>query len=101
MSIENFRRQLEAKELQPYGKHSPFREMLEQLIDTLVRLDREAWLGESCGHRARENGVQGNSYKRNGVPNASGSWKLPVTKISYSLETRRFPNAMNSCQRGS
>ena len=45
----------------------------------VVRLDREAWLGASCDHRAGENGVQGNGYKRDGVPNASGSRKLPVT----------------------
>ena len=28
MSIEDFKTQLDAKELQSYGEHSPFREML-------------------------------------------------------------------------
>ena len=39
MSIEDFKRQLGAKELQSYGKHSLCRELLEQLTDMLVRLD--------------------------------------------------------------
>ena len=51
MSIENFKRQLDAKELQSYGEHSPFREMLEQLIGMLVRLDREACLGVGYDHK--------------------------------------------------
>ena len=54
MSTENFNRQLDAKESQSYGKHSPFREMLEQLIDTLVRLDREAYVGVGNDHRVSD-----------------------------------------------
>ena len=44
MSIEDFRRELDAKELQSYGEHSPFREMLEQSIRALIRLKRKAYL---------------------------------------------------------
>ena len=82
------------------GKVSPVRELLEQLIDMVVCLDREARLGVSYGHRAGETGVYGNGYKPDGVPNASGSWKLLVAKISYSVDTPLFPNAMNSGQLG-
>ena len=51
MSIENFKRQLYAKELHTYGEHSPFREMLEQLSGTLVRLERENTRGLNYDHR--------------------------------------------------
>ena len=49
----------------------------------VIGLDREARLGVRCGHRAGEIGVYGNGYKSDGVPNASGSWTLLVTKISF------------------
>ena len=51
MSIEDSKRLLDALALQSHGKLSPFREMLEQLIDMLVRLDREAYLGVDFDHR--------------------------------------------------
>ena len=45
MSIEDSKRHLDAKASQSHGKLSPFRELLDQLIDMFVRLDREAHLG--------------------------------------------------------
>ena len=57
-------------EIRSQGKVSKVRELLEQLYDMVVRLNREARLGVSCGHRAGENGVYGNGYKPDGVPNA-------------------------------
>ena len=67
----------------------------------VVRVDREARLEVSCGHRAGEIGVYENGYKPDGVPNPSGTWKLLGTKISYSVDTPFFPNAMNYGQLGS
>ena len=69
-------------ETRSQGKVSPVRELLEQLFDMVVRLDCEARLGVSYGHKAGEIGVYGNGYKPDGVPNASGSSKFLVTKIS-------------------
>lgn len=42
--MEDFKGQLDAKEFRPDEKRYMLREMLEQLIGTLVRLDREAHL---------------------------------------------------------
>ena len=36
MSIEDYKRQLDAQTLQFHGKLSPFRELLEQLFDMVV-----------------------------------------------------------------
>ena len=79
---------------------STVRELLEPSFDMVACLDREARLGVSYGHRGGETGVYGNGYKPECVPNASGSWKLLVIKISYSVDIPLFPNAMNSGQRG-
>lgn len=83
------------------GKVSPERKLLEQLFDMVVGPDCEARLGMSYGHKAGEIGVNGNGYKPDGFPNASGSSKLLVTKISYLVDTPLLPNAMNSGLRDS
>ena len=46
--------------MQSQDKVSPVRELLEQLFDLVVRLDCEARLGLSYGHKAGEIGVYGN-----------------------------------------
>ena len=50
MSIEDYTRQREVMEMQSQGKVSKVGELLEQLYDMVVRLDREARLGVNCGH---------------------------------------------------
>ena len=44
-------------EMRSKGKVSKVRELLEQLYDMIVCLDREARLGVTCDHRAGEIGV--------------------------------------------
>ena len=82
------------------SKVSTVRELLAKSFDLVVCLDREERLGVSYGHRAGETGVYGNGYKPDGVSNESGWWKLLISKISYSVNTPLFRNAMNSGQRG-
>ena len=82
------------------SKVSTVRELLAKSFDMVVCLDHEESLGVSYGLRAGETGVYGNGYKPDGVSNESGSWKLLVSKISYSVNTPLFLDAMNSGQRG-
>ena len=49
MSIEDYKRHLDAQALQSDGKLSPSRELLEQLIDMVFRLDREVYHGVGAG----------------------------------------------------
>ena len=51
MSIEDYKRDLDALALRSHGKLSPFTELLEQLIDMLVRLDHEAYIGVNSDYR--------------------------------------------------
>ena len=101
MSIENFKRQLDTKELQSYGKHSPFREMLEQLIDTLVRLDREAYVGVGNDHRVSDVSGYRNGYNPTSVTHASGSLNSMASQVSSSADTPLYPNIINRGQRSS
>ena len=69
MKLEDYNRQQNAMELRSYGKHSPFTEPLEHLIDMLVRLDREAYLGIGFDQRVDEvcdyrNGYNPPEYQR-------------------------------------
>ena len=73
MSIEDYKRHLDAQALQSHGKLSPSRELLEQLIDMAVRLDREANLGVSTDHRLGDNGGYRNGYNHDGATNALSS----------------------------
>ena len=101
MSIEDFKRQLDVNELQSYGKHSPFREMLEQLIDTLVRLDREAYVGVGYDHRVSDVSGYRNGYNPTSVTHASGSLNSMASQVSSSTDTPLYPNIINRGQRSS
>ena len=87
MSIKDFKRQLDAKELQSYGKHSPAGEMLEQLIDTLVRLDREAYVGVGNDHRVSDVSGNRNGYNPTSVTHVSCSMNSMASQVSSSAET--------------
>ena len=50
MSIEDYTRQREVMEMWFLGKVSMVRDLLEQLYDMVVRLNRETRLAVSCGH---------------------------------------------------
>ena len=101
MSIEDFKRQLDANELQSYGKHSPFREMLEQLIETLVRLDREAYVGVGYDHRVSDVSGYRNGSNPTSVTHASGSLNSMASQVSRSADTPLYPNIINRGQRSS
>ncbi len=57
MSLDDYRRQQNAMDLPFQRNLSPFRESLEQLLDTVVRRDREGCLGVSYGHCVGEIGA--------------------------------------------
>ena len=99
MSLEGYKHQRDAMDVPSQGNLSPFRELLEQLLDTVVRLDREASLGVSYGHRVGEVGGYRNGYKPEGLPNTSGSLNLLASKISGSLDTPLYSDTMNRGQR--
>ncbi len=101
MNIEDYKRQRDAMKFPSQENLSPFKELLEQLFDMVVRLDREACLGGSYGHRVGENGGYRNGYKTDGLPNASGSLNLLSSKTSSSIDTPLYPNTMDSSQRSS
>ena len=73
MSIEDYKRHLDAQALQSHGKLSPSRELLEQLIDMVFRLDREVYLGVGADHRAGDISCYRHGYNPDGATNASGS----------------------------
>ena len=56
MSAEDYNRQRDVIEMQSHGKISPIRQLLEQLFDMVVRLDREASFGVSYAHQVGEIG---------------------------------------------
>ena len=101
MSMEDIKGQLDAKEFRTDEKRYLFREMLEQLIGTLVRLDREAHLrvgydhcvGVVCGYR--------NGCNPAGVHNTSDSLNSLASQISNSVGTPLYLNTINRGQRNS
>ncbi len=101
MSIEDYKRQRDAMEVPSHGNLSPVRELLQQLLDTVVRLDREASLGGGYGHRVGEFGGHRNGYKPEGLPNTSGSLNSLASKVSGSVDTPLYPETMNRGQRSS
>ena len=101
MRIEDYKRQRDAMEVPSHGNLSPFREVLEQLLDTVVRLDREASLGGGYSHQVGEIGGHRNGYKPEGLPNTSGSLNLLASRISGSADTPLYPETMNRGQRSS
>ena len=101
MSIEDYKRPLDAQALQFHGKLFPSRELLEQLIDIVFRLDREVYLGVGADHRA--GGVSGyrHGYNPDGTTNASGSLNLLPSQRSSSVNTPLYASTINRGQRSS
>ena len=87
MSIEDYNRHLDARALQSNGKLSQSRELLEQLIDMVFRLDREAYLGVDTDHRAGDISGYKNGYNPDGATNASCLLNLLPSQISSSVNT--------------
>ncbi len=71
------------------------------MLDTVVRLDREASLGVSYGHRVGEIGGYTNGYKPEDLPKAKGFLNLRATKISGAFDTPLYSDTMNRGQRSS
>ena len=87
MSIEDYKRQRNAMEVPSQGNLSPSR----ALLDTVVRLVREASLGGSYSHRVGEIGGYRNGYKPGGgLPNASGSLNLRASNDIRFVEFAGF-----------
>ena len=101
MSIEEYNRQRDAKEMQSQGKLSPIRELLEQLFDMVVRLDHEGRFGASYAPRVGEVGGYRNGYIPDGVSSASGSLHSLASKISDTVDIPLYRNAVNRGQRSS
>ena len=99
MSIEDYKRHLDAQALQSHGKLSPVRELLEQLIDMVFRLDREAYLGVGADHRAGDISGYRNGYNPDGATNASYSLNLFPSQIFSSVNTPFYPSTINRGQR--
>ena len=99
MSIDDYKRQLDAQALQSHGKLSPFRELLEQLFDMIVRLDRKAYLRVGSNHRLGDIGGYRNGYNPDGATNASGSLNFLPSQTSSSVNTPLYPSANNRGQR--
>ena len=101
MSIENYKRHRDAQEIQSDGKLSPIRELLEQLFEMVVRLDREASLGVSYAHRVGDIGGYRSGYLPDGAPKTSGSLSSLTPTISDTVDTPLYRNTMNRGQRSS
>ena len=101
MSIEDYNRQRDVKDIQSQGKLSPIRELLEQLFDMVVRLDHEGRFGASYAPRVGEVGGYRNGYVPDGVSSASGSLNSVVSKIPDTVDIPLYRNAVNRGQRSS
>ena len=101
MSIEDYKRHLDAQALQSHGKLSPSRELLEQLIDMVFRLDREAYLGGGTDHRAGDISGYRLGYNPDDATNASCSLNLQPSQISSSVNTPLYASTFNRRQRSS
>ena len=99
MSIEDYNRQRDVKEVPSQGKLSPIRELLEQLFDMVVRLDHEGRFSAGYAPRVGEGGGYGNGYIPDGVANASGSLNSLSSKISDTVDIPLYRNAVNRGQR--
>ena len=75
--------------------------MFEQLIDTLVRLDREAYVGVGYGHRVSDVSGYRNGFNPTSVTHASGSLNSMASQVSSSTDTPLYPNIINRGQRSS
>ena len=98
MSIENFTRQLYTKELRSYGEHSLFREMLEQLSGTLVRLERENTRGVNYGLLGSDNVSNTNSHKPNGMSRSSVTLNRLVSSETSPVDTPLYLSTFNRGQ---
>ena len=101
MSIEDYNRHLDAQALQSHGKLSPSRELLEQLIDLVFRLDREVYLGVAADHRAGDISGYRRGYNPDGATNASGSLNLLPSQVSSSVKLPLYASTINPGQRSS
>ena len=99
MPQEDYKRQLNAKEFQSYAKHSPFREPLEHLFNTLIRLGHEEYLDLFYVHRVRDISGYRNGYKTEGIANASSPLNLQASQISFSIDTSLYSSTLTSGQR--
>ena len=72
---------------------------MEQLIDMVFRLDREAFLGVGADHRAGEISGYRNGYNSHSATNASVSLNLLPSQISSSGNTPLHSSTINRGQR--
>lgn len=101
MNIEDYKRQLDAKELRSHGKLSPFRELLEQFIDMVFQLDREAYLVVGVDYRAGDTSGYRICYNPDGANNESCSLNLLPSQISSFVNTPLYSSTINRSQRSS
>ena len=101
MSIEDYKCHLDAQALQSHGKLSPSRELLEQLIDMVFRLEREVYLGVGADHRAGDISGYRHGYNPDGATNASCSFNLLPSQISGSVKLPLSASTINIGQRSS
>ena len=92
MSIENFKHQLYAKELRSYGEPSLFREILEQLSGTLVRLERENTRGVNYDLRGSDNVSYTDSHKPNGISRSPVTLNRLVSSKTSPVDTPLYPS---------
>ena len=101
MIIEDYIRHLDADALRSHGKLSPSRELLEQLIDMVFRLEREAVLGMNYDHQAGQNGSYTNSFKSEGISKTSGTLNRLVSDVPNPVDTPLYPSTFKRGQRSS
>ena len=99
MNLEDCKPLDEALEIPSKGTGYPYRELLENMFEVVIRLDREAVLGMNYDHRAGQNGSYTNSFKSDGVSKTSGTLNRLVSDVPNPVGTPLYPNTIKRCQR--
>ena len=99
MNLENCKRLHEALEIPSQGTGSPYRELLEKMLEVVIRLEREAVLGMNYDHRAGQNGSYTNSFKSDGISKTSGTLNRLVSDVPNPVGAPRYPNTIKRGQR--
>ena len=98
MKLEDYIRLHESMEIPSQGVVSPFMNLLKNMFNEIVRLEREATRGVNCDHWRGENGSYTNSYKRNGISRPSGTLNGVVSSEPSPGDTPLYPSTFKRGQ---
>ena len=101
MNLEDYKRLHEALEIPSQGTGSPYRELLEKMLEVVIRLEREAVLGMNYDHRSGQNGSYTNSLKSEGISKTSGTLNRLVSDVPNPVDTPLCPSTFKRGQRSS